>query len=91
MSDIPVPPNKKRVRITPFIGQMVVFWRTLLGLTQEELAKRAGVSLSTLKKIEAGRKHGPWFGTLEDLCEAMDICLQELIAGAGRLAAQRQG
>jgi len=51
-------------------------------------ALQAGISLSTLKKIEAGRKHGPWLDSLELICEALGITLLELLAGAERLARQ---
>ena len=76
------------IRITPFVPAIVVSWRRLRGMTQEALAKRAGISLSTLKKIEAGRKHGPWLDSLEQICEALGITLLELLAGAERLATQ---
>ena len=76
------------IRLTPFIPAIVVSWRRLRGMTQEALAKAAGISLSTLKKIEAGRKHGPWLDSLEQICEALGITLLELLAGAERLATQ---
>jgi transcriptional regulator with XRE-family HTH domain len=78
------------IRLTPFIPAIVVYWRRLRGMTQEALAKEAGLCLSTLKKIEAGRKHGPWLDSLELICEALGITLLELLAGAERLATQAQ-
>lgn len=36
------------------IGQHVVTWRRLLGLTAEQVAQRAGVSAPTLRKLEHG-------------------------------------
>ena len=86
----PPPPRHVLLRLTPFIPAIVVYWRTLRGMTQEKLAEAAGISLSTLKKIEAGRKHGPWLDSLEQICEALGITLLELLAGAERLATQAQ-
>lgn len=36
------------------IGQHVVTWRRLLGLTAETVAQRAGISAPTLRKLEHG-------------------------------------
>jgi transcriptional regulator with XRE-family HTH domain len=36
------------------IGQHVVTWRRLLGLTAEQVAQRAGISAPTLRKLEHG-------------------------------------
>ncbi len=33
----------------------------------------AGITLTTLKKIEAGRKHGPWLDSLEQMCEVLAV------------------
>ncbi len=32
------------IRLTPFVPAIVVSWRRLRGMTQEALAKRAGIS-----------------------------------------------
>lgn len=81
-------PRRLTPRLTPFIPAIVVYWRRLRGMTQKGLAKAAGLSLSALKKIEAGRKQGPWMGSLEQICEALGISLLEMLAGAERFAAQ---
>jgi transcriptional regulator with XRE-family HTH domain len=78
-------------RLTPFIPAIVVDWRRHKGFTQRQLARAAGLSVSTLKKIEAGRKQGPWIGSLEQICEALGITLLEMMAGAERLATQAWG
>lgn len=36
------------------IGEHVVSWRKLLGLTAEQVADRAGISRSTLRRLEHG-------------------------------------
>jgi transcriptional regulator with XRE-family HTH domain len=49
--------------------------RTRLGLTQSELAHRAGVSLPTIQNIEAGRAN-PSLATLNAVLDALDLRLE---------------
>lgn len=42
-------------------------------LTQRALAARAGVSLSTVQAIEAGRTERVRFGTMEKLADVLDV------------------
>lgn len=51
-SDIPIPPALRRARAQ--IGHHLVAWRKLRGLTQAQLADRAGVARDTLRKLERG-------------------------------------
>lgn len=48
------PTPRPVVRAVGHIGQHVSEWRRLNGLTMEQVADRAGVGLSTLRRIEAG-------------------------------------
>ena len=73
-------------RATPFVGEAIVFFRNQRGLTQEELAKKAHVSLSTLKRLEAGRKRGGWAETLEVLAKALSIDIARLFEKAQEIA-----
>ncbi|KAF0847121.1 helix-turn-helix domain-containing protein [Nocardia caishijiensis] len=43
-----------------------------------EVARRAGISPETLRKIESGRMPSPAFGTIVGLAEALTIPLAEL-------------
>jgi transcriptional regulator with XRE-family HTH domain len=52
--------------------------RTDHGLTQEQLAIRADVAVSTLRKIESGRVVEPGFFTMLSLADALGVELQEL-------------
>ena len=48
-------------------------------LSQEELAKRAGVTYSTLIKIESGTNKNPTIRTLKKIADALKVSLDELI------------
>jgi transcriptional regulator with XRE-family HTH domain len=76
----------KRVRITPFISQAIILYRSMLKMTQEALAEASGLCLSAIKRLERGRKRGGWADSLESVCEGLKIKLTELIATADRLA-----
>lgn len=45
-----------------------------------EVARAAGVSPETLRKIETGRLPSPGFGTIVCLGEALDVPIEELAA-----------
>jgi DNA-binding XRE family transcriptional regulator len=52
--------------------------RTSQGLTHEQLASRARVAVSTLRKTESGRVVEPRYFTMLLLANALDIDLHEL-------------
>ena len=57
-------------------GLMVRAMRTDAGLTQTQLAKRAGMSQAEISRLEAGLgKHGPSVETLNRLAQACDLRL----------------
>ena len=47
-------------------------------LSQEELAKKAGVTYSTLIKLESGVNKNPTIRTLQQVASALDVSLDEL-------------
>jgi transcriptional regulator with XRE-family HTH domain len=61
------------------LGQKVREMRTALGLSQEHLAHRAGVSLNAVHKLEAGRITDPHFSTLSGIARALDTTVAELV------------
>ncbi|MFY1668543.1 helix-turn-helix domain-containing protein [Plantactinospora sp. WMMB334] len=48
------------------------------GLTQEQLAGRAQVAVSTLRKIESGRVIEPGYFTMLSIANALGVDLREL-------------
>lgn len=78
-------------RLTPHLGAVIVFWRGVHHMRQEDLSKAAGVSLSTIKWLERGLKNGYRTDILEHVCEALDITLIELFIGAEKRAQRMAG
>lgn len=62
------------------INKRIRAFRKLRGLTQVELAKKAGVFISVLGKVERGTKK-PDLILLEKLSNALDVDIDELTAG----------
>ena len=52
--------------------------RAKRGLTQAALAKRAGVTLSYIGRLEIGR-HDPQLSTLKKLAKALKVPIAELV------------
>jgi transcriptional regulator with XRE-family HTH domain len=52
-------------------------WRQRRLLTQEELAEKAGVGVTTIVRIEAGQ--GARISTLRKLAQALDITAEQLM------------
>ncbi len=51
-------------------------------ISQEELAKQAGITYSTLIKIESGANDNPTIKTMKKIADALDVSLDQL---AGRM------
>lgn len=49
------------------------------GLSQNALAKKAGVAQSTLSYIESGKKH-PQFSTLSQICKGLETSVLDLLS-----------
>ena len=50
-------------------------------ISQEELAKNAGITYSTLIKIESGVNKNPTLETLKKISSTLKVTLDELIGG----------
>jgi len=48
-------------------------------LSQDKLAKLAGITLTTLVKIESGANDNPTLKTLKSLADALKVTVNELI------------
>jgi transcriptional regulator with XRE-family HTH domain len=59
------------------IGAKIKLLRTLNKLTQTQLAKKAGVSVSNLSRIEKGRAN-PRFLTLSEISKALNVDIANL-------------
>ncbi len=64
----------------PEIGQRLRALRQEKGLTLQEVARRSGISMSTISKIENDRV-SPTFASLLKLAEAFEMPLTTLIGG----------
>lgn len=70
------------------VGRLIRYHRGRLGLTQEELARRAEVGTTTVVRLEAGQIERPRTGTLQALAGALGVSgPAELVALAARLGA----
>lgn len=79
---------------TASFGSLVRHHRVSAGLTQEELAERAGLSARAISDIERGAKHVPRKDTVELLAEALGLSQQEravFMAAVRRLSAPGVG
>lgn len=80
----------------PAIGQIVHRLRTQAGLTLNDLARQAGVSLSAVSKIENGQT-SPTYDTIQRLAIGLGVDVTELFgskpkpAATGRLVVTRRG
>jgi transcriptional regulator with XRE-family HTH domain len=61
----------------PALGVVLRQLRESRGLTQESLAFRSGVSMSSLGRIELGRTSAAW-ATVVQLADALDVSMADL-------------
>ena len=62
------------------IGKNVRYWRTRRALTQGQLAGAAGLTLSTITRIERGL-HRPQPTTIHKLAIALGVGVEEILRG----------
>src|SRR5690348_9694168 len=80
------------MEVTPHetFGSLLRSYRRIAGITQEELAERAGVSADTISNLERGVAHVPHKETVHLLVEALSLTPQErddLVAAAHAMRA----
>lgn len=79
-------------RIIPYMGEIVNMeigkiikeCRTSQHLTQTEVAKQSGLSLSTVHGIESGENKEPSFKKIAAICKVLNLSLDELYEKATR-------
>ncbi|MBV9280105.1 MAG: tetratricopeptide repeat protein [Chloroflexi bacterium] len=74
---------------SPAFGDLLRRYRMAAGLTQEELAERAGLSVRAISDLERGTRHVPRKGTMQLLLEALPVSERE--RGELEAAARRMG
>jgi hypothetical protein len=72
------PTSEEGIRRGASLSRALAKERRRAGLSQAELAARAGVDLDLIRKLEQQVIHSPGFFTVTDLAAAMDMDLSEL-------------
>lgn len=73
------------------VGELVRYHRGRSGMTQEELAERAGISPAALVRLEGGEIRRPRAGTLAKLAGALEVDPGEFAGFAATPPAARTG
>ena len=77
------------------IGQRIKAARTAQGLSQEEIARRSGMSLKGMSYIERGHIEDPHISSVSRIADALGISLSELVeeepVAAGKAEAPEEG
>jgi len=68
----------------PALGAAIRELRTKRGITQEDLAHDAGVTVGTLSLVERGRSNPAW-GTVKRIAKALDTTVGDLAKRADKL------
>jgi len=63
---------------TERVAMRVKEWRERRGLTQEQLAEKAGISRGFLARFETAR-HDPKLSTLEQIAKALKVDIAKLL------------
>lgn len=61
------------------LGERIKKLRNEKVLTQEELARKAGIPYATLMKIENGQVKNPTVGTLKKIADALEVTVDYLL------------
>ncbi|MDO3636526.1 helix-turn-helix domain-containing protein [Mycolicibacterium arseniciresistens] len=72
-----VPLSPEQVKAGQRLGALMRTARA--GRDPETIARDAGISPETLRKIEVGRMPSPSFGTVIGLCNALGLPLQDAV------------
>jgi transcriptional regulator with XRE-family HTH domain len=73
------------------LGERVARLRRRRGLTQEDLAERAGVSVELVRKLEQGRRRSVRLATVQGLARALDVQMAVLFDAPSPMDASDPG
>lgn len=62
------------------LADSVKRFRKERGLSQDQLARKADITYTTLAKIESGANQNPTMKTLQGIAKALDVTLDELVS-----------
>lgn len=78
------------MNLAKHFGDSIRVHRSLLRISQEELADRAGIDRTYVSGIERGRRN-PSLNTMQKLSDALGADLDVLLATARKLATEKGG
>ena len=61
------------------ISKNIKKMRAKLGLTQDDLAKKADIKYTTLMKVESGSVNKPSVQTMDKIAKALGVSIEDLI------------
>jgi len=61
------------------ISENIKKMRAKLGLTQDDLAKKADIKYTTLMKVESGTVNKPSVQTMDKIAKALSVSIEDLI------------
>lgn len=67
------------------VGMRVRHVRELRGLTQVQLAKKAGVSQAAISELETGENRSPWGTNLVKIAQVLKVSPEWLASGKGQM------
>jgi transcriptional regulator with XRE-family HTH domain len=67
----------------PLLAVRLKSLRERLGMSQQDLAVKAGLSVSMVSQIEQGKKPDPRLSTIQALARALDLDCTTLVEGGG--------
>ena len=61
------------------LAENIKRYRTKMGLSQDQLARKSGITYSTLTKLESGVNQNPKVKTLQEIAKALGVTLNDLM------------
>lgn len=61
------------------VGDNIKKYRNKLGISQDQLSKRANLAFHTIAKIEAGSTPNPTIDTVKKIADALGVSLDDLM------------